>query len=194
MPTESSDGSSSTGALDYDIDDTVEASTPEAMKAMADETRRTILDLLLDRAATTTHLAKSLDKPKGTVGYHLKVLEAAGLVRVVRTRPVRAMIEKYYGRVGRTIVIKSPVRETARFPILEDALAEARIHSPEDPLPMFTLRHIRIPASRAVEFAQRLVEVSDEFVSEPRGGDVVYGLIAGIYPTDHPILRSDDGE
>lgn len=45
--------------------------------------------------------------PKGTVGHHLKVLEKADLVRVVRTRQVRALTEKYYGRVARLFVLKS---------------------------------------------------------------------------------------
>ena len=44
--------------------------------------------------------------PKGTVGHHLKVLEKAGLVRVVRTRQVRALTEKYYGRVARLFELK----------------------------------------------------------------------------------------
>ena len=90
--------------LDYEIDDYVTADRPEQLKALGDPTRITILTLLLERSATTTHLAEALGKPKGTVGYHLKVLESAGLIRIVRTRPVRAMTEKYYGRTGRTIV------------------------------------------------------------------------------------------
>ena len=48
-----------------------------------------------------------LESPKGTVGHHLKVLESAGLVRVVRTRKVRALTEKFYGRVARLFVLKS---------------------------------------------------------------------------------------
>jgi len=48
-----------------------------------------------------------LETPKGTVGHHLKVLEAAGLIRVVRTRKVRALTEKYYGRVARLFVLRS---------------------------------------------------------------------------------------
>jgi glycine/D-amino acid oxidase-like deaminating enzyme len=35
------------------------------------------------------------------------VLERAGLVRVVRTRKVRALTEKYYGRVARLFVLRS---------------------------------------------------------------------------------------
>lgn len=63
--------------------------------------------LLRERAASTTELSTVLESPKGTVGHHLKVLEAAGLVRVVRTRKVRALTEKYYGRVARLFVLKS---------------------------------------------------------------------------------------
>ncbi len=37
----------------------------------------------------------------------MKVLETAGLVRVVRTRKVRALTEKFYGRVARLFVLKS---------------------------------------------------------------------------------------
>ena len=62
--------------------------------------------LLRERAASTSELATVLETPKGTVGHHLKVLESAGLIRVVRTRKVRALTEKYYGRVARLFVLK----------------------------------------------------------------------------------------
>lgn len=35
------------------------------------------------------------------------MLEKAGLIRVVRTRKVRAMTEKYYGRIARLFVLKA---------------------------------------------------------------------------------------
>lgn len=180
------------GGPDYELDDVVEASTPDQLKALGDELRRSILDLLDDRAATTTHVAAALGRPKGTIGYHLKVLEEAGLIRIVRTRQVRAMTEKYYGRVARTIVIRAQGDEAERFPMLAEALSEARVRDPADPLPMFTLRKVRIPQDRALEFAERLVALAEEFVSQPRGGDVVHGLIAGVYPTELPTLPSEE--
>jgi len=83
---------------------TVEA--PNQLRALADPLRARIATLLRERAASTTELAVALETPKGTVGHHLKVLERAGLVRVVRTRKVRALTEKYYGRVARLFVLK----------------------------------------------------------------------------------------
>jgi DNA-binding transcriptional ArsR family regulator len=70
------------------------------LSALADDFRLEVLATLRARPASTTELAATLRRPKGTVGYHLKLLERAGLVRVVRTRRVRAVTEKYYGAVG----------------------------------------------------------------------------------------------
>jgi DNA-binding transcriptional ArsR family regulator len=80
---------------------------PEQLRAIADGFRSKIVTLLNQRAASTTELAEVLNTPKGTVGHHLKVLEKAGLIRVVRTRKVRALTEKYYGRVARLFVLKA---------------------------------------------------------------------------------------
>ena len=179
------------GGLDYEIADEVQADTPEALKALADGTRLAILDLLLERAATTSQLAEALGKPKGTVGYHLKVLEKCGLVRIVRTRPVRALTEKYYGRTGRTIIMSSSGPIPDPLFIVRDALSDVQIVEGE-PLPMFTARRARIPESQALECASLLASLAAEFASEPRAGERTYGLIAGVFPTGLPQLGSDD--
>jgi DNA-binding transcriptional ArsR family regulator len=176
--------------LDYELDDIAHADTPDAMKALANATRTTILHLLLERAATTSQLAEVLEKPKGTVGYHLNVLADVGLVRVVRTRQVRAMTEKYYGRTGRTIVFGGPYNDGDPFFMLHAAISEAVIEEGE-PLPMFTLRHARIPVEVAVEFSERILEVVEEFIDLPRSGNRVFGLVAGIYPSSLPAMQTE---
>ena len=82
-------------------------SEPAQLRALSDEVRGRIVALLRERAASASELAGLLNMPKGTVGHHLKVLERAGLVHVVRTRRVRAVTEKYYGRVARLFLYKS---------------------------------------------------------------------------------------
>lgn len=178
--------------LDYEIDDYVVAEDPRQLKALGDPTRTSLLALLLERAATTSQLAEALGKPKGTVGYHLKVLEGAGMIRVVRTARVRALTEKYYGRVGRTIVYGgSPVGGEKAF-MLREALGE--ISSNEDlPSPMFTMRRIRLSHEAAAEFAGRIWELAEEYLALPRSGDTMYGFIAGLYPTDHAVLQDSRG-
>ena len=181
------------GGLDYEIEEEVVANSPAAFKALADTTRLAILDLLLERAATTSHLAEALDKPKGTVGYHLKVLERCGLIHIVRTRQVRAMTEKYYGRIGRTIIMSGPGEMTEPLFMVHDALRTVQVIEGE-PLPMFTTRRARIPESRALEYASRLADLAAEFAAEPRQGERTYGVLAGVYPTGLPTLRpGEDG-
>ena len=78
------DGEGAGHTLDYDLEAAVVVSSTAQLKAMADDTREAIVGLLSERAATVSQLADILGKPKGTVGYHAKVLEDAGLIRVVR--------------------------------------------------------------------------------------------------------------
>ena len=177
--------------LDYELDDIVNASTNEQMKAVADDTRMDILNLLLEKAATVSQLADALGKPKGTVGYHAKVLGDAGLIRVVRTNKVRAMTEKYYGRVGRTIHFSKPKTDDDPLWFVHEALRPL-VREDDHPLPMFTSRVARIPVERAVEFSERIMEVAQDFIELPRDGDTVYGFLAGIYPTDLPVFGAED--
>jgi DNA-binding transcriptional ArsR family regulator len=197
MMTKPQDAGDTRHVLDYELADIVTASTNAQMKAVADDTRMDILNLLLEKAATVSQLAEALDKPKGTVGYHAKVLDDAGLITVVRTNKVRAMTEKYYGRVGRTIHFSRPTTDDDPLWFVHDALKP--ITQDEDhPLPMFTSRVARIPIERAVEFSERIMEVAQEFIEIPRDGDVVYGFLAGVYPTDLPAFgdrgQTTDGQ
>jgi len=169
----------------------VVVSTNAQLKAVADDTRTHILNLLMERSATVTQLAGVLGKPKGTVGYHTKVLEDAGMIRIVRTRKVRAMTEKYYGRTGRTILVERAPNPDDPIWFINDALRGIRKVEGE-PLPMFTSRVARIPMDRAVEFSERIIELAQEFIALPRSGGTVYGFLAGVYPTDHPAFADEE--
>jgi DNA-binding transcriptional ArsR family regulator len=170
---------------------------PEAMLAMNAEqagafnepTRTDIMMLLAERPATTKQLAEALGKPKGTIGHHLKALEDAGLIAVVWTRQVRAITEKYYGRVARTYVFPNlDAGGEKDHGFLGEMLQELR-HPDEGEASMVTLRHARIPHDRAAEFAAEMLSVAEEFAASERGGDTVYGFIVGVYPTDRPSLK-----
>ena len=128
--------------LDYDLADEVACQHfGTRMKALGDPLRMTILDLVLERAMTVTELAARLRRPKGSVAYHVKVLVEAELLQVVRTQKVRAIEERYYGRVARTIVFDHGPGEV---PFLEDMLAEDR---PEPPGRQGH-RRLHVPARR----------------------------------------------
>src|ERR671931_1889436 len=90
---------------DYELVERMVVTAPAQLRAMADPLRGTILDLLLERAATVAELAAAVGRPKSTVAHHVKVLLDAGMLRVVRTRRVRAIDERYYGRTARMFYV-----------------------------------------------------------------------------------------
>ena len=90
---------------DYELVDTLELTDSGQVQAIGNQLRTTILGLLHERAATVTELASAVGRPKSTVAYHVEVLHEAGLVRVVRTRRVRAIEERYYGRTARMFYV-----------------------------------------------------------------------------------------
>ena len=181
---------------DYELEEMLKLEKPEQIRALVEDTRQQIVHLLLERAATISELAKTLDIPKGTVGHHVGVLEETGLIHVVRTKKVRAIEAKYYGRAARTYVLTSAMETgtgmapdffltaaAAEFAEASDSYSEAE----ESPI-MSTLRYARVPDDRAAEWLLRLGELTQEFASDARGGDTTYGMLVAFYPTKRPHL------
>ena len=182
---------------DYDLADRIALTRPSQVKALGHPLRNTILGLLHERAATVTELAVALERPKSTVAHHVKVLAEAGLVRVVRTRRVRAIEERFYGRTARTFYVSvertSEGEEMPRdFNDFEVAARESSDAFRDGKLWGF-IRHARISEEQVSAFWERMAELVEEFDRLPRSGDTVYGFAVGVYPTDHPILP-DAGE
>jgi DNA-binding transcriptional ArsR family regulator len=182
-------------APDYELEETLPLVESGQYRALFEDTRIRIADLLLERAATISELAETLGMPKGTVGHHVGVLEEAGLIRVVRTKKVRAIEAKYYGRTARTFLLGTMMKTEVQLSpdyFLTTAAAE---FAASETLPkanrenmMSTLRYARIPEERAKKWLMDLGDLSQTFVSEERGGDTTYGLLVALYPTDRPHL------
>src|SRR5215469_8147137 len=177
---------------DYDLEKMVVVTAPEQLRALADPLRATLLELVLERAATVTEMAQAVARPKGTVAYHVNLLVDVGLLRVVRTRRVRAIDERYYGRVARTLyigVLSRPEDKQVVAAIngLAEAAAESAAAHAADQL-RCTLVHARIPIEEVRNFWAQVQELARRFAQIPRAGDQVYGFAAGLYPTDAPTL------
>ncbi|MGZ4485357.1 MAG: helix-turn-helix domain-containing protein [Actinomycetes bacterium] len=181
---------------DYDLDEMVVVNAPAQLRALANPLRATLLELLLERAATVTELAHAVDRPKSTIAYHVNRLVEVGILRVVRTQRVRAIEERYYGRVARTIYIGALSRPEDKQVVaaingLAEAAAEAAPAHAADEL-RCTLVHARIPIEEVRNFWSQVQEVARQFAQIPRAGDQVYGFAAGLYPTDAPTLPDHD--
>lgn len=171
---------------DYDSLDTMIVSEPAQLRALGDDVRTKIVALLRDRALSTTELAARLGMPKGTAGHHVKVLERAGLVRVVRTRRVRAVTERYYGRVARLFVIRcdDDGDEDALVPFLAatslraaaEELAASGVVSTQG------LIHARLSPADARRFVRRLEKLVSDFRTSERPDGEPMGLAIALYP------------
>jgi DNA-binding transcriptional ArsR family regulator len=173
----------------YDLADRLVVTGAEQVRALAHPLRTTVLGLLGERAASVAELAQATGRPKGTVAHHVGVLHRAGLVQVVRTRRVRAVEERFYGRAARTVTIAV---QGADLPTDQNdfvvAATESRDAEERRRLWSF-IRHARLDDDRVDEFWLRIRDLVEEFDRLPRAGETTYGMAVGIYPLEgYPML------
>ena len=176
----------------YELADRLALTEPSQVRALSHPVRTSVLHLLHERAATVNELASALGRPKSTIAHHVKVLREAGLVQVVRTRRVRAIEERFYGRTARLFYVAVDRSANGEdmprdFNDFEVAAAESVDAFLDGKLWGF-IRHARISEAQAGEFWQRMAELVTEFDRLPRQGDTMYGFAIGVYPTDLPTL------
>lgn len=72
-----------------DHPETFHVTTDEQLRAVSNLTRHRIMAALRFEPATITQIAERVGLAKGSSSYHVRLLERAGLIKVVRTRKVR---------------------------------------------------------------------------------------------------------
>lgn len=182
---------------DYDLPDLRIVSSPAELRSLFHPLRGQLLDLLSERAATVAELAAAVGRPKSTVAYHVDLLVETGLVRVVRTRRVRAVEERSYGRTAKVFYVGTiRPQDLQLIPnYLEAAAAASAPAHARDDLRAFR-RHARISHDRVLAFWDRVMDLTREFSALPREGEQVYEFVVGLFPTEAPSLpaRTTDGE
>jgi DNA-binding transcriptional ArsR family regulator len=179
----------SSDAPDYELDDTRLITTANELKSAFHPFRGVLLDLLLERAASVRELAEAVGRPPSTVAYHVDALVEAGLVDVVRTRRVRAVEERLYGRTARIFVVGriQPEQVGSITNLLVEAAAESvRAHEADELRAI--VRHARIAQDRLPDFWARVTALASEFSSRAPSGDATYTFVAGLFPNDRPSL------
>ena len=87
------------------MDDSLILTELEQVRVLADALRLRLLELFKDRELTIKQAAKVLDEKPSRLYHHVDLLEQAGLIRVVNTRPIRGTVERYYRALARSIVV-----------------------------------------------------------------------------------------
>jgi DNA-binding transcriptional ArsR family regulator len=166
---------------DYEAPDTLVVSKPEQLRALADEVRTAVIALLRERAFSIQQLAQKLEIPKGTVGHHVKVLEQAGLIHVVRTRQVRAVTEKFYGRTARLFLFHTEEPEDARG--IGTAMLRQAANELERARESEGFGHTKASLRKkdAARLGRRLKRLMDDFVAAESPDGEPYALVAAMY-------------
>jgi DNA-binding transcriptional ArsR family regulator len=146
-------------------------------KALGDPLRVRILELIQHQPRTAKQLSGLLERPPGTIGHQLRVLEAAGLAQVVARRLVKGIVAKYYARTAHIFLVETPQELSAerapgvvRLQRARDELAEslaaldAGAYFGYEDNPEFF--HVRLSRERAREYRDRLSALTADLLHE----------------------------
>ena len=163
-------------------------STEQQFKAISDMVRSRILGVIQYQPLTAKQIAQRLRATPGAIGHHLRVLEEAGLVKVVARRITRGIVASYYTRSARIYDYDLPpeVRgSAAKLDIAEKAHAElldSTVSYEDDPLRCDAFPHVRLSPERIQEYEQRFTALLNELIEEtPDPNGEVYGVFFGIF-------------
>jgi len=144
-------------------------SDPKIAEKLVDPMRRTILNMLANHPMTESNLAKTLGFTESAIGYHLKTLEAIGLVRVVKREPEHhGILQKFYGLSATVFIIDTHhlPREISRyfFPVDMERIRGCLCGLPADKLDI--VKDDVAVEKLAALFVDYLIEASADYKGE----------------------------
>ncbi len=169
---------------------TLMITTEAQFKAMGDPVRNRILGIIQQQPATAKQIADRLKATPGAIGHHMKVLEQAGLARVVARRVTRGIIAKYYTRTARLFNYKMP--NEVRGPMhpaidivttVRDELALAvdeGMDDAEDSFCQVGFPRVRLSKAQIEKYAGRIEAIMGDLLKEkpdPNGSVMGFGFV-----------------
>ena len=178
---------------DENLPETFHVTTAEQLRAVSNLTRHRIMAMLRFEPATITQIAQRMDLAKGSSSYHVRLLERAGLVKVVRTRKVRGVTERYYAMAARSIELPDPAPGQPDM-LLRQAVADVEA-APADSERHVQMAHLRLTPEQFAELGARLHALAEEYraLSDPSLPDasLIYALFQ---PAPRRPAEEDTGE
>ncbi len=180
----------------------------QQIKALADPLRQKILGAFVHEPRTTKQVAALLGQPPTKLYHHVDLLERAGLITLVATRPKRGTTEKYYQTVAHRFTVAEDSLGGEAGAVLQDALAEAfasaqaevrRALDPgnlaaggDQPRAIVALGMLRIAPEDLPQLQQRIMDITRELTSgsadSPRES---YRYLVAVYPAPETDPEED---
>jgi DNA-binding transcriptional ArsR family regulator len=175
-------------------------------KALGDPLRVRILELIQHQPRTAKQLAGLLERPPGTIGHQLRVLEAAGLAQVVARRLVKGIVAKYYARTAHIFLVETPQELSAERPPgdvrlqrARDELAESlaalgdEVYFGYEDSPEFF--HVRLSPERARIYRDRLSALTTDLLHEtPDPEGTVFAVSVAFFVAPPSLQVSSESE
>jgi DNA-binding transcriptional ArsR family regulator len=184
----------------------------QTLRVIADPLHTQIYETLVESPLTIKQVGERLGLTPGKLYYHFNLMEKHGLIKVVKTRTVSNIIEKFYWVIAEDLEVDDSLLSFTTDEGKESiqALLASTIGATHDDLirslearqvaldqgaqprdrRIIINRHLsRITDERAAEFRDRLLELIKEFAesdqkpsTEPGDDRQAYGLLVALYP------------
>lgn len=163
----------------------------EQFKALGHPARHRMVNVLRQRPATLRQLADVLGMSKGTIGYHVRVLREAGLVRLTESRQVRGGTEQYFALVSHGFKLDEDAPVGPEF-LVNAALGEMLPSGPGE-ASHTALRHLWLTDAEAHALEARLRAMASASHPTDTAHGKPYGLLVTLFRANVPSLPPDDG-
>jgi len=150
---------------DYKPEPLRKLSSKDELRAYVNSTRITILALLRDSSATITKVAREIGTHPANLTHHFRILEKAGLIRLVEKRDTGRNLEKLY-RAAALSFITAPgelavaEKQALKLTILRDEFTASiqRLSKSRDEAEVFArLLVARISRKKLKEFQKKFI-------------------------------------
>lgn len=171
----------------------------QQIKALADPLRQRILGAFVAEPRTTKQVAMLLGQPPTKLYHHVDLLEKAGLIELVETRPKRGTTEKYFQAIAHRFTVGEESLGGESGSVIEKAFAEAfssaqreirravdcGMLSPEENQgrAILALGALRVAPDQLTELQRRIADIAKELGSEKGGEREPYRLLIALYPS-----------
>jgi DNA-binding transcriptional ArsR family regulator len=161
-----------------------------ALRAYINTTRISILSLLRDSAATVTQVARELRTHPANLTHHFRILEKAGLIRLVEKRDTGRNLEKFYRATALSFVttpgeLGIVEKGALKLSILRDELTACiqRLSKNQGETEVFArLLSMRMSKENLKKFRKKLIQFAREFerAETPEGNP--YSIALCLFP------------
>jgi DNA-binding transcriptional ArsR family regulator len=149
----------------------------------------TILHEIIAGRLTISQTAERLKVHPANITHHFRVLQGAGLIRLVEERDIGRVIEKYYEAVAAMFDIRPPegsvksVNKKGLSFLRDDISASINLLKADDSEDVFgQIERARIDAKTFLAFAKRLRGLIEEFETITCEHGTTYALNLSLYP------------